>query len=118
PVAARKVDNRVIIRLKSGQDASALLQQFGGKGRKLLRHPQGDVELVDLPAGQQERALQALRASGAVEYAEPDYVLGALAEPNDFRFWDGSLWNLKNTGAYGGTAGDDIHAAAGWDIRT
>src|SRR5436190_1298355 len=42
----------------------------------------------------------------------------ALQEPNDFRFYDGSLWALKNTGQLGGTPGADIKAPQGWDLQT
>jgi subtilisin family serine protease len=117
--AARAVDDTVIIKLKPGQTLDALHRQLGTKGRKLLRGPQGaDLELVKLPPGQQKKIIEALRQSGLVEYAEPDYELNALVEPNDFRLWDGSQWNLKNTGIYGGTPGADVDAVLAWDTRT
>lgn len=117
--AARVIDDSIIVRLKPGQDLKRLSQQLGLASRKLLRAAaDGDLELVKVAPGQQKKILAALQQSGAVAYAEPDYELKALAEPNDFRFWDGSQWNLKNTGIYGGTPGADIHATAAWDIRT
>ena len=42
----------------------------------------------------------------------------ALNDPGDFRYWDGTLWGLRNTGIYGGTPGADIKAAQGWDVQT
>ncbi|PYK99615.1 MAG: hypothetical protein DME19_08005 [Verrucomicrobia bacterium] len=57
-------------------------------------------------------------ASGLVEYAEPDYKLEALLTPNDFRYTDGSLWGLHNTGQFGGVPGADIKAPEAWDVRT
>lgn len=118
-VAARVRDDAVIVKLKPGRDPGALHRQFGTSGRRLMRGAQGrDLELLKVPRGQREKILERLRRSDAVEYAEPDYELSALVEPNDFRLWDGSQWNLKNTGIYGGTAGADIDALAGWDTRT
>lgn len=79
----------------------------------------GRLQVVQLPAGQSvSNALAVLRQSNQVEYAEPDYIVRSLAEPNDFRFFDGTLWNLKNTGQLGGKPRADIDAPAGWDIKT
>jgi subtilisin family serine protease len=117
--AARELTDAVIVKLKPGRTLDGLHRQLGTTGRKLLRAPQGaDLELIKLPPGQQKKILAALQQSGLVEYAEPDYELRAMVEPNDFRFWDASQWNLKNTGIYGGTPGADIDAALAWDTRT
>ncbi len=55
-----------------------------------------------------------------VLYAEPNFVVKAVQEPNDPRFAE--LWGLKNTAqAYGfpaGTAGADISAIAAWELST
>lgn len=55
-----------------------------------------------------------------VLYAEPNFVVEAVQEPNDPRFAE--LWGLKNTAqAYGfpaGTAGADIGAVAAWELST
>src|SRR2546423_4529615 len=44
-------------------------------------------------------------------------MVQAPLEPNDFRYADGLLWALHNTGIYGGTSGADIDAPNGWDIQ-
>lgn len=59
-------------------------------------------------------AITRLERSGAIEYAEPNYIYRAVAIPNDPRF--GELWGLNNTGQTGGTPGADIKAPAGWDL--
>ncbi|HYC70098.1 MAG TPA: S8 family peptidase [Opitutaceae bacterium] len=121
--AARVREDRVIVRVKAGRDLGLLHRQLGTRGRR-LRHREGGrsevsrFEVVDIALGRREQVIAALQRSGLVDYAEPDYVLEALAEPNDFRFWDGSNWHLRNTGIYGGTPGADIDAMAGWDVRT
>lgn len=121
-LAARNPDDRVLVRVKPGKDLDTIHRQFGTRRRKLLgrgtRNRTTDLEVLDVPHGRREEVLAALRASGLVDYAEPDYRMKALIEPNDFRFYDGSLWNLKNTGIYGGTVGADIDAVRAWDLRT
>src|SRR6266542_3346158 len=78
----------------------------------------GHLQVVQLPAGQSaQEAIADLLQSGLVEYAEPDFQVSALAVPNDFRYNDGSLWGLHNTGQFGGLPGADIHAQDGWDIQ-
>ncbi len=61
-----------------------------------------------------------LSARPDVEYAEPNYVVHAIAVPNDPRF--GELWGLQNTGqpilGVPGTPGADISAVPAWDIST
>lgn len=110
-------EDRVIVRVKEGHDLSSVHRRMGTHSRRIgHRAPRRHMELVDVPRGRgREEVLQALRSSGDVEYAEPDFAVHALVEPNDFRFWDGSNWHLKNKGIYGGTIGSDIHAAAAWD---
>src|SRR4051794_6454716 len=55
-----------------------------------------------------------LNASSAVAYAEPNFVLHALATPNDSLYTD--EYGLNNTGQTGGTADADIDAPEGWDL--
>ncbi len=68
-----------------------------------------------------------LRQDPRVLYAEPNYVVEAVATPNDPQF--SNLWGMLNTGqtigcggsCYGsatGSAGADIGAPAAWDIST
>ncbi len=90
------------------------------KTRVLKRWPKiGNIELVQLPAGVNVRqAIEACRNSGLVEYAEPDYIWQATATyPNDPKFTDQTLWNLHNTGQFGGTADADVDGPEGWDYR-
>jgi len=58
-----------------------------------------------------------LKTRRDVLYAEPNYILRAVTEPNDPRFPE--LWGLLNTGqtinGVAGTPGADIHATAAWD---
>lgn len=58
-----------------------------------------------------EDAIQRFRASGLVEFAEPDYLLRATATPNDPHFASGMQWSLRN-----GTTARDISAVSAWDV--
>jgi subtilisin family serine protease len=123
PPAAQASEERVIVRRRAGQDLSEMHRKLGTRSRKLLRRDRGapaaDLEVIAVPAGQRARVLEALRQSGLVDYAEPDYVLKVLGtEPNDPHFGGGTQWNLKNTGIYGGTVGADIDAPSAWSLRT
>ncbi|MCK5553514.1 MAG: S8 family serine peptidase [Deltaproteobacteria bacterium] len=68
------------------------------------------------PSMRTEDVLAKLRGNPLVEYAEPNYVLRALATPNDPQF--NQLWGLHNTGQTGGTPDADIDAPEAWDIHT
>ncbi len=57
-----------------------------------------------------------LLASGIVEYIEPNYVIHALATPNDASY--STLWGMNNTGQSGGVADVDIDAPEAWNITT
>ena len=48
------------------------------------------------------QALAVFRLSGLTMYAEPDYSMQILTEPNDFRYVDQSLWGLHNAGIFDG----------------
>ena len=63
--------------------------------------------------------LARIRARDDVLWAEPNYVVSALAEPSDPSL--PLLWGLRNTGqavngGAAGRAGADIHAESAWDV--
>jgi serine protease len=60
-----------------------------------------------------DRAIEQLRADPEVLYAERNYIVHAIATPNDPRFAE--LYGLNNTGQTGGTADADIDAVEAWD---
>ncbi len=62
--------------------------------------------------------MKALRASGAFEYVEPDYLVRGNRMPTDPAFVSGALWGLRNTGQIGGTPDADIDAPEAWDLTT
>jgi hypothetical protein len=75
------------------------------------------LQLVSLTSGATLKgALRDYRKDPNVLYAEPNYIVHALALPNDPLF--PQQWGLSNTGQEGGTVGADIHAPQAWDITT
>src|SRR6266545_5563002 len=112
--------DRILVKPKPGillSDLEALAALLGAQ--ILQSYPEiGDLEVLHVPPTSSVTDLIAIyQASGLVEYAEPDFQVSALAVPNDFRYNDGSLWGLHNTGQFGGLPGADIHAQDGWDVQ-
>lgn len=70
------------------------------------------AELVRV-SGDPAAAAARLNRSGAVLYAEPNYIVRATGIPDDPRF--GEQYGLDNTGQSGGEADADIDAPEGWD---
>ena len=86
--------------------ASAVLLQFNARIDRQMRD--GASLRIKSPLAQvvsEETLATKLLASGAVEYAEPDYEVQALATPNDPSF--AAQWWLTN-----------VRAPAAWDVTT
>lgn len=88
---------------------------------QLIRTIKGVDRLEHLEIGiSVERAIDMLNALPFVEYAEPDYVVHAFAQPND-TFVD-LQWGVNNTGqdirGTFGTVDADIDGFEAWDTRT
>ena len=101
--------------VKYADDASAaersLAGRLGGVLERLADVRGVGAQLVRV-AGDPRAAAARLNRSGAVLYAEPNYIVRTSAIPNDPRF--GELYGLHNTGQTGGTADADIDAPEGW----
>ena len=100
-------------------------------GRTALKHRVGawtirtylnGSELLRVRPGRVEAVIKALRASGKVRYAEPDYIehVSAVTVPNDPSFTQ--QWAFQNTGqsvgGSTGTPGADESATAAWSVTT
>ncbi len=114
--------DRILVKFHA--DGAARLGALS-RGARVHRACAGLDNLVVLdlrPGDSPLEAIKRLEASGLVEYAEPDYIVRALAVPNDFRYHDHSLWGLNNLGildgAPAGVADADIDAPEAWDLRT
>jgi subtilisin family serine protease len=118
PAPARYREGRVLIQPKPGLEGGAIEDWHRDRRSRVIRtFPEmGGCQVVELAAGGSvAEQIEAYRASGLVEWAEPDYLLRPCRVPSDPAFANGSQWHLENTGQAGGLAGADIAAAAGWD---
>ncbi|HEV2436619.1 MAG TPA: S8 family peptidase [Verrucomicrobiae bacterium] len=109
---------RILVKPLPGMNLSVLDQKLGVT--VLHSFPAiGNLEIVQVPAGVTADALISLyQQCGLVQYAEHDFYVYALNDPNDFYYQQGNLWNMKNTGQTGGTPGADIRAAEAWNLAT
>jgi len=119
-IAAEKVKgrhrpDRIIIQPKA-DTVSRVDKMTQNSRRRMLRSYRalGDVQVVQLADGETvEEAVERYRASGLVEFAEPDYKLHASVVPNDPHFLSGLQWSLRNS-----STGRDIHAVDAWDTSS
>ena len=111
--AAEFHPNRIVIvpKAEKAADAANLHKQ---KARKVLKKfPRiKNLEVIELPAGEDvQAAIDEYIESGAVEFAEPDYLLQKFVTPNDPNF--SSQYGLNSSSLFN----PDINAPEAWDIR-
>ena len=124
--APRARSGEIIVKFRHGADDGARGQARAAVAGRLIariaRHAEqrghGRTELIRVPAEQRiEALLERLRRHPAVEYAEPNFIYGHQAVPNDPLF--AYQWALENSGqAVSGTRGRvdaDIDATEAWD---
>jgi len=87
--------------------AASTMQVFPAIGARLWKLPPG----LAVP-----EAIRILSANPTVRYAEPNYVVHALALP--FDPLRNELYGLHNLGQTGGTLDADIDALEAWDVET
>ncbi len=115
----REFSGRLIVRpiqfeqwIESGLGAASARQRLAEARTAITRYPlveyvpQTDEYLIRVPEGRTENDLaRDLLSTGAIQYAEPDWIVYPLACPNDSRF--SSQWHHVN-----------MDSCAGWDIHT
>jgi subtilisin family serine protease len=121
PAATTFRADRILVKPKEGVSLSIFTNLNARLGGRVLKRFAriGNLHVISLPKNiSVSNAIAFFQQSGLVKYAEPDYFVNALVQPNDFNYWNGDLWNLNNIGQYGGTPGADINATNGWDYQT
>jgi thermitase len=113
--AASYDPSTLLVKFRSGTGAAAQRAALNvpGVGRDLGKIGGLDTHVVSVSKDPASLA-RVLNASGAVAYAEPNFVLHALATPNDPMY--SQEYGLNNTGQTGGHADADIDAPEGWDL--
>ncbi len=113
--AASYDSNTLLVKFRPG--ASAATQQAAlavpGVGRKQGKIGGLDTYVVSVSRDPATLGRVLSRMPG-VAYAEPNFVLKALATPNDSLYAD--EYGLNNTGQTGGSPDADIDAPEGWDL--
>jgi len=104
---------RVLVRFQPAVSATSTREVLAQvNAASLGRVGSLDVERLTVPVGQEAAVLAALRQHPAVAFAEVDYRVRAVLEPDDPAFQDGTQWGLHN-------ANDaDIDAPEAWDLTT
>ena len=116
------VPGEILVKYRESASKNAILQSQSTLGGKTIREfPSLGVHHIRLKSGETVvEAIERYSTDPSVEYAEPNYIVHALATPNDPSF--GELWGLHNTGQVvdgtSGTADADIDAPEAWDITT
>ena len=118
---------KLIVKLKDGatqQDLEELNRRNGARTEKEELAPNlvPGLNRVSLPPGLAVRdAVGRYKASGDVEYAEPDFIHYAdqtATAPQDPYYKDGTLWGLNNTGQNSGTIDADVDEPEAWKVTT
>lgn len=112
------VPNELLVRFKPNMTSAQMKSLLESSGYQILTNyhllPLYRVKVADgLPLANK---MTALRMDPAILYAEPNYKVKALRQPNDSLF--SQLWAMQNNGQFGGKTGADISAVKAWDKST
>jgi hypothetical protein len=112
--------HRVLVKFKHKRVSEAATRALSRAGlRRLKSMRSSKVSVLEITQRNKSvgQVMKELKASGMVEYAEPDYRVSIASNfPDDPRFEE--LWGLHNTGQTGGSPGADINATGAWDLTT
>lgn len=116
----RFVPGELLVKFRKGASFSAKaasLSSIGAVAAPAYRSIPG-LHRVRLPTGiSVPQAVAMLGRQSSIEYAEPNFIVHELRQPDDERF--GDQWPLNNIGGNCcATADADIDAAEAWDITT
>ena len=67
--------DRILVKVQPGIDAAAVVARYGGTIVRTI--PGIEVQVVTVPAGQGQQAIDALSADPEVQYAEADQIVTA-----------------------------------------
>ncbi|MGC9450715.1 MAG: S8 family peptidase, partial [Oceanipulchritudo sp.] len=113
------VADRFIVKPEDPHD-NEWVRRFESEGAMVKRISATGLYRVELAEYDFDTIPETLRAlqDPSIRYAEPDYIVHLMAEPDDPDYLNGQLWGLHNTGQDEGVEDADIDAPEGWDIRT
>jgi len=95
---ASYVPGRLVVKFRGELSTAKRAARLSQLGLAAGKHIAGiDVELVDVPEGQELALAAQLRRDPTVLYAEPDYIVYALRTPNDTHYGE-YQWNMRHIG--------------------
>ena len=115
-VGSRYAPGKVLVKFRQGAGAAEVESLAGGRSAAAVRKlTAGGLVEMNIGGRDVPRTVDALRASPAVEYAEPDYIRSASFAPNDtvYQGVADAQWNMKNLPGAGG-----IDMPNAWDVST
>jgi thermitase len=99
---------QVLVKFKDGASASSVSSTLTRyQASRLETLAVVDVDVWQVPEGQELAIVDQLKADPTVEYAEPNYAYRAFVTPNDPGFTNGNQWGLTKA-----------QAPAAWNITT
>ena len=109
PTPGRHVSGEILVGFRQGTTLAEIGQLNAAHGASVIDAiPQIRVARVRTPAGSDEgQAAAAYQRNPHVQYAEPNYIVGAVNTPNDPYFTGGFQWALAK-----------VQAPSAWDITT
>jgi len=113
------VEGQIVVKFKDGLTDAVITQELVKyKAYVKSRNSAVSTTVITVPVGQEENVRAQLVKDGLVKFAEQDYVMHAQVAPNDTSF--ANQWGLSNSGqnikGQTGTAQNDIHAVAAWEV--
>lgn len=145
-IPAAFVGDEILIKFKNSANESKksqVLNRLKGKNKRKLKSQIHQVQIHNLQSV--ESAIDAYMADPDVEFAEPNFIMQAMATANDplmaqqwglkntaqtvnatqaaalvpgFTGWFGTTWNAASGAANPGTSGADINAETAWNSIT
>lgn len=126
--ASNHVPGQLLIQLRHGVSPQSFVAElnrinpFGTNGfqfgKTCSRH--WNIHVLDFPQTIDETAVlqfvNSKKEIAAVQFNH--YVSERIVEPDDPRYLNGEMWDMKNTGQSGGTNDADIDAPEAWEIST
>ena len=113
--------NEIIVKLRPGGSREELNERAASLGLQVVEpmwrtEDEFVLRLLDA-AGDPLAGARALHESGAVQWAEPNFIQEYQKSevPNDPRF--SNQWHLRNTGQGGGYPGADAGLTSAWDLE-
>jgi subtilisin family serine protease len=117
PTGPEYVPGEILMKFKPEADLATMSRVRAALGGQTLHTFASTAEHWRLPPGVSvEEAIRRLGLESAVQYAEPNYVVGLDVTPNDPRYPE--LYGMNNTGQTGGTTDADIDADLAWGVST